>query len=150
MRRTILAGLALLATGAGSAPVPPMPGWLAGCWVEQKSPNWTEECWTSPRAGNMLGSGRNGRGDDLRSWEAMQIERGVDGKLVFYASPKGAPRVAFPEISSGPREIVFANPQHDYPQRIRYWREGMDLAAETSLMDGTKAFRWRYKRQLGS
>lgn len=150
MRRTILLGLVLLATGAGPAPAPAMPGWLTGCWSEQKGPNWTEECWTSARAGNMLGSGRNGRGDDLRSWEVMQIERGADGKRVFYGSPKGAPRVAFPEISSGPREIVFANPRHDYPQRIRYWREGMDLAAETSLMDGTKAFRWRYKRQLGS
>jgi len=150
MRRTILAGLALLAAGAGSAPVPAMPGWLSGCWSELKGPNWTEECWTSPRAGNMMGNGRNGRGDDLRSWEAMQIERGTDGKLVFYASPRGAPRVAFPAISSGPREIVFANTQHDYPQRIHYWREGMDLAAETSLADGTKAFRWRYKRQLGS
>jgi len=148
MRRMILAGLALLATGAGSAPA--MPGWLTGCWSEQKGPNWTEECWTSPRAGNMMGSGRNGRGDDLRSWEAMQIERGAGGKLVFYGSPKGAPRVAFPELSSGPREVVFANPQHDYPQRIRYWREGMDLAAEISLMDGTKALRWRYTRQLGS
>jgi hypothetical protein len=148
MRRTILLGLALLATGAGSAPA--MPGWLAGCWSEQKGSNWTEECWMGPRGGNMLGSGRNGRGDDVRSWEAMQIVRGADGKLVFYGSPKGAARVAFPELSSGPREIVFANPQHDYPQRIHYWREGMDLAAETSLMDGTKAFRWRYVRQPGS
>lgn len=148
MRRIALIGLTWLATGAGA--VPAMPGWMAGCWSEQQGPNWTEECWTGPRAGMMLGSGRNGHGEDLRSWEAMQIERSGDGKLIFYASPKGTPRVAFPELSSGPREIVFANPQHDYPQRIRYWREGMDLAAEISLMDGTKAYRWHYKRQLGS
>lgn len=68
----------------------------------------------------MLGSGRNGHGDEIRSWEAMQIERSLDGKLVSYGSPRGAPRVAFPEASAGPRDIVFANPQHDYPQRIHY------------------------------
>jgi len=148
MRRLLLVGLALLTTGTGSTPA--MPGWLAGCWSEQKGRNWTEECWTSPRGGNMMGSGRSGRGDEMRSWETMQIERGPDGKLVFYGSPKGASRVGFVEVSSGSREIVFANPRHDYPQRIRYWREGMDLAAETSLMDGSKALRWHYKRQLGS
>jgi hypothetical protein len=148
MRRIILAGLALLATGASDSPK--MPGWLAGCWSEQKGPNWTEECWTAPRADTMLGSGRNGRDDQLRSWETMQIEQAGDGKLVFYGAPRGGPRVAFAMISSGPREIIFANPQHDYPQRIRYWREGMDLNAETSLTDGSKAFRWHYKRQGGS
>jgi hypothetical protein len=148
MRRIILAGLALLATGAADAPT--MPGWLAGCWSEQKGSSWTEECWTAPRAGNMLGSGRNGRNDLLRSWETMQIEQASDGTLTFYGAPRGGARVAFPMVSSGPREIVFANPQHDYPQRIRYWREGMDLNAETSLADGSKAFRWRYKRLGGS
>ena len=47
-------------------------------------------------------------------------------------------------------EIVFANPQHDYPQRIRYWRDGMDLNAEISTMDGSQAVRWHYRRQGGN
>lgn len=145
MRRTIMLGLAMLATGAGQAPA--MPGWLTGCWSEQKGAIWTEECWTAPRAGQMMGSGRSGRGDALRSWEAMQIERGADGRLVFYASEKGAPRVGFVEASSGPREIVFTNPQHDYPQRIHYWRDGMDLNAEISAMDGSQPIRWHYRHQ---
>lgn len=152
MRRMFVPGLAMLAaaTQAGAGSAPAMPGWLAGCWVEQKGPAWTEECWTAPRAGQMMGSGRNGRGEELRSWEVMQIETGADGKPVFYGSPKGAPRVAFPAITVGEREIVFANPQHDYPQRIRYWREGMDLNAEISAMDGSQTFRWHYKRQSGN
>lgn len=146
---TSLAALALIVVPA-SAARDPMPGWLSGCWTEQKGPNWTEECWTGPRAGQMMGSGRSGRGDDLRSWEVMQIEQAPDGKLTFYASSKGAPRVAFPAASVGMREIVFTNPTHDYPQKVRYWREGMDLAAEISLMDGSKAYRWKYKRQGGN
>jgi hypothetical protein len=146
----IVLGLAMIATAATPAPGPVMPGWLAGCWTEQKGPNWTEECWTGPRAGNMMGSGRNGRGEEVRSWETMQVERKSDGSLVFYGSVKGSQRVAFTASGSGLREIVFTNPQHDYPQRIRYWREGMDLNAEISLMDGSKAHSWHYKRQGGN
>jgi len=39
---------------------------------------------------------------------------------------------------------VFENRDHDYPQRIRYWREGEVLMAEISLADGSKPMRWRY------
>lgn len=145
MRRLMMAGLALLATGASSAPA--MPGWMSGCWVEQKGPNWTEECWTGPRADHMMGSGRNGRDDKVKSWETMQIERGADGNLVFYGAVKGGQRVAFPMVSSGSRDMVFANPTHDYPQRIHYWREEMALNAEVSLTDGSQAYRWKYGRQ---
>lgn len=40
--------------------------------------------------------------------------------------------------------VEFANPAHDYPQRIRYWREGRLLKARISLMDGSKPMEWRY------
>jgi hypothetical protein len=148
MRRVAVLGLAMLATGASSAPA--MPGWMSGCWLEQKSSNWTEECWTGPRAGQMMGSGRNGHGEQIQSWETMQIERGADGGLVFYGSVKGGARVAFPMASSGPRDITFANPRHDYPQRIHYWRDGMGLKAEISQMDGSQRYGWTYQRQGGN
>lgn len=136
-----------LATPALAA-APGMPGWLSGCWQEEKGPNWTEECWSGPRAGIMLGGGRNGRGEQLHTWEMMQIERAPDGTVTLYAQPRGAPRVAFPMTAAGEREITFLNIRHDYPQRIRYWRVGMDLNAEISLADGSKATRWHYKRLM--
>jgi hypothetical protein len=144
MRGTVLIALAMLATGASSTPA--MPGWLSGCWLEQKGPSWTEECWTGPRADQMMGSERDGRDDRVKSWETTQIERGPDGGLIYYGSMNGGERVGFKMISSGAREIVFANPQHDYPQRIRYWREGMQLKAEISQMDGSQKYGWTYNR----
>jgi hypothetical protein len=117
---------------------------MAGCWIQQSGPKWTEECWTAPRAGTMLGSGRTGDGAAVKAWEANQILPDASGKLVFWASPDGGARIAFPVASRSATEIVFANPAHDYPQRIRYWREGPALNAEISMSDGSKAMRWHY------
>ncbi|WP_326525605.1 DUF6265 family protein [Sphingomonas sp.] len=132
--------------GAAPDPGAPLPSWMAGCWIEDRAPRWTEECWTIPRAGSMLGSNRAGNGDRLTMWEAMQILPDPDGRPVFWASPRGAPRSAFPMASAKEGEIAFANPAHDYPQRIRYWREGELLKAEVSLADGSKPMRWSFRR----
>lgn len=141
--------IAVLAWLCGAAPVSaagdPLPGWMAGSWAQIDGDHWTEEYWTPPRAGIMLGSGRNGRGETLAEWESTRIEIGEDGKPVFIASPRGGTAVRFPMVSSSPSEIVFANPAHDYPQRIRYWRQGDGLMAEIALIDGNKARQWRYR-----
>src|SRR3569623_906299 len=141
-----LAAIAPAATGAAqtAAGVGGMPGWMAGCWsqavpTQGGAAKWTEECWMAPRGGVMLGAGRTGTGDRLTEWEATQIIAGPDGKLVYWASPDSGARVAFAEVSRGAQEIVFANATHDYPQRIRYWRDGDRLLAEISLADGSKA-----------
>lgn len=147
--RRITPLMCLLALGAGNAsaraPDPDgLPAWLAGCWIQQEGQAWTEECWTAPRAGMMLGSGRSGVGERLRSWEATQILPDAAGKPVFWASPQGGQRVAFPLASRTASEMVFANPAHDYPQRIRYWRDGATLNAEISMLDGSKPMRWHF------
>ncbi|MGH6614658.1 DUF6265 family protein [Sphingomonas sp.] len=148
MRRMIAICAALALGGAASIAAEPAakgpPGWLAGCWIMKAEQKWVEECWTPVRAGMMLGSGRSGAGESLQSWEANQILPDAGGKPVFWASPQGAARVAFPMVSQGASEIVFANPAHDYPQRIRYWRDGKALNAEISLADGSKPMRWSY------
>lgn len=124
---------------------PPMPGWMAGAWIETTADRWAEEYWTGPRGGLMIGAGRSGKGDVLRSWEATRITTIANGGLIFWGSPQGAPPVAFAMVSMTASEIIFANAKHDYPQRIRYWREGAGLNVEISLIDGSKPMRWRYR-----
>src|SRR5687767_3946653 len=125
----------------------PMPAFLAGCWEEKRAEqSWTEECWTSARGGLMIGSGRDGKGDSVRHWEWMRIERGTDGSVTFYGSPKGAAPVPFKATASDGNSITFVNAAHDYPQRVRYTMTGDGLDAEISLADGTKPNRWRYRR----
>jgi len=102
------------------------------------------------RGGIMIGAGRSGTGEALSSWESLRIERGTDGVLTFWGSPGGAKPVPFRMVSSTATEIVFANPAHDYPQRIHYWRDGKLLNAEISLADGSKSLRWTYSAMGGN
>jgi len=136
----------LMLVEAATAPLA-MPAFLSGCW-EQRSDGdrWTEECWTSARGGLMIGSGRDGKGDQVRHWEWMRIERGADGSLTFYGSPKGAAAVGFKATESDAKSITFVNPSHDYPQRVRYFVTEAGLDAEISLADGSKPNRWSYRR----
>lgn len=130
---------------------PKLPDWMAGCWEQRSGESWTEECWTIPRAGMMMGSSRNGSGDQLRDWETMQIVREdtddpAVAKMRFHGAPRGQNRTSFDWVPSKEPGLSFVNAAHDYPQRIRYWREGEDLMAEISLLDGSKPRRWRYRR----
>lgn len=84
-------------------------------------------------------------------WEHMRIERGPDGKLAFVAIAADQQPVRFGAVRAGDKicEIIFENPDHDYPQRIRYWREGDILKAEISLLDGSKAVQFLFNRMGG-
>lgn len=141
----------LLLAEATQTSVLPMPSFLAGCWEERRTDGgWTEECWTSNRGGLMIGSGRDGRNDNVGHWEWMRIERDGGATPIFYGSPKGTPAVAFKAIEANATSITFVNSGHDYPQRVRYLMTGDRLAAEVSLADGTKPSRWRYRRSSGN
>jgi hypothetical protein len=54
--------------------------------------------------------------------------------------------VTFGWSPSNEAGVTFFNVAHDYPQRIRYWREGDVLNAEIALKDGSKPMRWVYHR----
>ena len=51
-------------------------------------------------------------------------------------------------VESGAQRAVFANPEHGFPARIVYWREGDELLAriEGTLRDKPAAVEWRFAR----
>jgi hypothetical protein len=146
MRFILTAGLGAVLASVAPAAEQALPGWMAGAWHEEKAGRWTEEYWFRPRAGQMLGTSRSGRGEKLGSWEVMRIEADPKTGLVFLASPEGGAPTRFERKSAGANEILFANEAHDYPQKISYRREGPRLIAEISMMDGSRAMRWTYQR----
>lgn len=127
----------------------PFPRWLAGAWSNADGERWTEEFWTHPRGGMMIGASREGQGETLRSWESIRILRTDDGSLAYVPMPNGGTPVEFLLSDQRTQMIEFANPAHDFPQRIRYWREGDRLHAEIALIDGNRAIRWSYSPMGG-
>lgn len=105
--------------------------WLFGCWQSNTTgqPVVTTERW-SPLAGNMMmGGAQTVKGDATLQFEYLRIVQ--DGSNVFYiAKPSPNPgETSFKAIKLGPQEVVFENPEHDFPQRIIYRRNGDNLAA---------------------
>lgn len=141
---SVCAAMMALAAPLAAEQSPALPGWMAGAWESVDEAGWSDEYWTAPRGGMMIGAARTGKGDALTMWESTRIERKADGSLSFFAQPRGVPASEFPMIASTGAEIEFANAAHDYPQRIRYWRDAEGLHARISLMDGSQAYAWHY------
>lgn len=147
MRRLFAPLLLLLAgpLGAQTLAQPQLPDWLAGAWVMENGAEWADEVWTDPRGGIMLGMARTGFGAELQSWEQTQIRVKADGTISFFAQPRGRSATEFPLALISAEAIEFANAAHDYPQRIRYSRQGKLLVAEISKIDGSRPMRWNYR-----
>ena len=144
MKRMFGAALALLlmAQSAPRATVEDL-GWMGGHWITADGE--TEEDWTAPRAGIMLGTGRTIAGSTLREYEFLRLQAGADGVPVLWALHNGAPAVGFRLTRSGPTSATFDNPDHDYPQRFRYRREGANLVATISAIDDTHPVSWTFR-----
>lgn len=128
-----------------TVPLPaPLPAWMTGAWEMKNGERWGDEYWTPPRGKTMLGAARVGRGERLIVWESTRIGYDEAGQLAYWAMPRGAPATKFTAIEQTPTSITFTNTAHDYPQRVRYWREGRQLKAEIAMLDGSRAVTFSY------
>ena len=134
----------LMLAEAAAAPSP-MPAFLTGCWIMRSGERTAEECWTRGNGGLMMGSGRAWSGETVDNWEWMRIERGADGRLTFFASPHGAPQTGFKAAKVSEQEVQFENAEHDFPQRVRYWKTPSGISAEIAKADGSNAIRYDFE-----
>lgn len=74
--------------------------------------------------------------DKVGFYEVMNIKQIEDGSWILTAHPSGQAAASFIAIQFSENIVVFANPDHDYPQEIRYRREGNRLLASISLLGG--------------
>lgn len=146
---TLFALVLPLALGAadgkkkGKTPPPPVIdklAWLAGHWRMEKAGRVVDEQWMAPVAGVMLGMGRTVAKERVIEHEFLQIRVGPGGDLFYVASPSGQATTTFQLKTLTDREVVFENPNHDFPQRVMYELrpDGSMLAAvEGANADGT-------------
>lgn len=111
--------------------------WLSGCWAAEGKDAGSGEFWTAPAGGTLLGLSRTVKGDKTVGFEFMQMRVNPEGKLVFIALPSGQKETVFPAVSQTEAAVVFENPQHDFPQRIRYARQGPDQLI--ARIEGTRS-----------
>jgi len=110
-------------------------GWMQGCWESSTPQRVVEEQWTAPRAGSMLGVGRTVRGERLIEYEFVLLQE-REGRLAYEAHPSGQPSAVFKSSTVTGTMAVFENPEHDFPQRVGYRRDGAD--AIVAWVEGTE------------
>ena len=150
--------LAVLA--ASPAPCPAATGtppsvqslaWMAGAWQVNDQGLLTEEHWMAPGGGAMLAASRTVKDGKMVEFEFLRIEE-VGGKLLYRAQPGGKPVTDFTRVEQGPSCVTFENPEHAFPRRILYWRDGATLHARIEGTRGGKpaAMEWAWTPTSGA
>jgi hypothetical protein len=111
--------------------------WLSGCWELTRNNRHIVEQWTVPDGGTLLGMSRTVVGGKTTEYEFLMIQEGTAG-LEYVAKPSGQQGAIFTSTRVSADEVVFENPQHDFPTRIMYRRDanGGLLAAIEGPADG--------------
>lgn len=123
--------------------------WLTGKWTGTETSSRFEESWTDAAGGIMVGMGKeiekDIEKDKLSFFEYLRIESRKEG--VFYvAQPFGKEPVSFKLLRMNESVAVFENKEHDFPQRITYFKKA-DGVLEIELLgvgDGAKEKRVSY------
>ena len=114
----------------------PSLDWLSGCWLHEDGR--TMEIWSHSYDGLLFGYSISRKEEMVVAFEDLRIEpRG--GGSAYLASPNGRAVTEFNLVQHGPQSVTFAQPAHDYPQRIEYRREGDRLTATIAKLDGSRA-----------
>jgi ketosteroid isomerase-like protein len=128
--RATLAMIFIFFASAVEAETPgPMPAWMAGHWCADMGEEKVEELWLPPHGNVMPGLGRTLNPERTTGFEYLRIVD-PDGIQRFIAQPGGKPPTSFGRTAGGENWVRFENPDHDFPQRIEYRKEGETLHAE--------------------
>lgn len=117
--------------------------WMAGAWAHDSGRSVVEEVWMAPAGGTMIGAGRTVGGGTTKFFEFLRIEQRGES-LVYVAMPRGKGTTEFAMSSIDATSVTFENPKHDFPQSIRYWRDGERLCARVAG-EGQPAEEWCYE-----
>ena len=102
--------------------------WLQGCWELTASGRSVEESWTAAKGGSMIGVSRTIRDGKTTAYE-MIVMREEGDRLAYEAYPSNQEPATFLSTRVSESELVFENPEHDFPQEVGYRRTGESLVA---------------------
>ncbi len=117
--------LLLLVTGPALASVNDLD-WMSGCWAADDSESGSIEYWTAPAGGTMFGISRTVVDGKTIAFEYLRIVTDEEDDIFLIASPSGQQTARFELSNMSQRQVVFVNPEHDFPQRIIYSLSAVD------------------------
>lgn len=119
--------------------------WLEGTWESVSGTSRNVETW-EVTPGGLRGSNVTwDQGVEVHR-EALQV-REEAGAVIYRAAPQGQTANDFTLVHSRRRTASFEDPGHDWPQRIRYARDGDVLRAVVSgLAEGSRTVTWTWHR----
>lgn len=131
----LLAALAILpAIASGGDSTSHELSWLVGCWMTPDKT--TQEVWVVEGDRSLAGFSVAVTDNSVSFYEVLSIRQSEDGLLAYTAHPSGQASASFAATEITENSVVFANPNHDYPQEIRYVRDSDRLYATISLLGG--------------
>jgi uncharacterized protein DUF6265 len=144
----ITAPFAAALPGPAGRAAPPSAGWLAGCWALRSGDRVIEESWMPERGGVMLGMSRTSRGDLMREYEFVLLQA-AGTTLEYRVLASHQPEVVFRAAGVSPNEVVFENPEHDFPKRIGYRmvsRDSLEAWVDGGAKGSGEKIRYPYHR----
>lgn len=105
--------------------------WLTGCW--QSVDDDTREVWSASEDGYHFGYSVVLNDGHAVFFEQMRVDPAP--LPTFNAYPNGKGPFPFPAVEISELHITFVNPEHDFPQKITYSRDGNSLKAVISRID---------------
>jgi hypothetical protein len=131
---------------SGTTPTIAELAWMSGDWQTVAGGRaQVEEHWTLPSGGTMIGMGRTVVNNKTAEFEFLRIEQRGDD--IFYVAHPNAqcPQTDFKLTRLTKQEVVFENPEHDFPKRVIY-RKNSDgsLVAKVDAGEGTKSQTFSY------
>ena len=122
--------------------------WISGCWEAHSGTSTIEEQWMAPSGGLMLGMSRTTRDGAPTGYEFLLL-RASEGGLTYRALPSGQTPTDFRSSRITKTQLVFENPDHDFPQKIVYrWDSTRNIVASVfGTTDATEpAFQLNYEK----
>ena len=122
----------MLASGGDSAQS--SLSWLVGCWVTADKSS--QEVWVVDSDKSLIGFSVSLDAEEVVFYELLSIKQDANSSWIYSAHPSGQASATFAAVETGESSVLFANPNHDYPQEIRYRRDGSQLFATISSSGG--------------
>ena len=120
--------------------------WLAGTWELRDGERTTQEHWLPLAGSTMMGLSHTHDETRTQAFEFLRITL-QHGRIAYVAQPGGSQPVPFLAVRIDDHGAVFENPRHDHPQRIRYERSEAGMTATISLLDGSRATSFVFRRR---